>query len=249
MMSDGWRRLEINGGQIRNDVAWRFSLPAGVTGYADSQIDDYGAPNAFSHRADTAMRLRARFSHPVNELQGTAGFGFWNAPYGDPTSSRRLKLPRAAWFFYASPPNDLPFAPGYPGRGWFAATINAAIVPMLAIISFAPFALILNQFRSTRQTAWSAIQAGLGIHHSPLQVNMTGWHDYYLSWREEGCTFEVDGERVLETRLSPRGPMGFVCWLDNQYLILSPRGRIRAGVLSLPQEQWMEVAELRLGPH
>ena len=61
-------------------------------------------------------------------------------------------------------------------------------------------------------------------------------------------SFWVDGAPVLTTLAAPRGPLGFVCWLDNQYLILTPRGRFRAGVLPVAQEQWLEVADLAIEP-
>lgn len=247
-MSDGWHRLEINGGSIRDGTTLRFNLPIGISKYADAQIDDYGRSSAYVHQPGTWLHLRARFSHPADTLKGTAGFGFWNAPYGDP-STRRLKLPQAVWYFFASPPNDLPFAPGSPGRGWFAATINTTFARALAMIPVSPFALVLNQFSSTRQRIWPAVQKALANRFAPLPIDMTTWHDYYLFWGQDGCRFDVDGQCVLETPIVPEGPLGFVCWLDNQYLILSPRGRARAGILTLPEEQWMEVAELRLGTH
>lgn len=248
MNGDGWHRLEINGGKVRHGMTTRLVLPAGVTGYADAQIDDYSLTKTYRHSPGKIMTLRARFSHPAEQLQGTAGFGFWNAPYGDP-SSRRLSLPRAAWFFFASGPNDLPFAPGYPGRGWFAATINTGAATVLGLIPLAPFALVLNQFQTSRQRVWPAIKAGLGIHHAALPIDITAWHEYSLFWRREGCRFEVDGVGILDTSTCPRGPLGFVCWLDNQYLIASPRGRIRAGVLPIHEEQWLEVSDLRLAGH
>ena len=80
--------------------------------------------------------MRARFSHTAGELRGTAGFGFWNAPYGDPTQ-RRAALPAALWFFFASATNDLPFAPP-PGHGWFAATLDATTPRALALVPLAP---------------------------------------------------------------------------------------------------------------
>ncbi len=36
------RDLEINGGRVEHGETIRLALPAGVDGYADAQIDDYG---------------------------------------------------------------------------------------------------------------------------------------------------------------------------------------------------------------
>ena len=245
--SPGQRVLEVGGGRVAGAGPLRFTLPAGVTGYADAQLDDYGGPRPpntprFAHRPGVALSLRARFSHPADELRGTAGFGFWNAPYGDPTT-RRPSLPAAAWFFFASPPNDLPFAPE-PGRGWFVATLDATTPRALALIPLAPPVLLLNQFAPLRRRLWPAVGRRLGIAAAPLAVDPRDWHAYCLEWRRDGCRFLVDGAPVLTTPTAPRGPLGFVCWLDNQYLVLTPRGRFRAGVLPVEQEQWLEVSDL-----
>ncbi len=245
----GQRVLEVGGGRVSTEGALRFTLPAGVTAYADAQLDDYGRPRPpgaprFVHRPGVALSLRARFSHPADELRGTAGFGFWNAPYGDPTT-RRLSLPAAAWFFFASPANDLPFAPE-PGHGWFAATIDATTPRALALIPLAPPVLLLNQFAPLRRRLWPSVRRRLGIHAAPLAVELRDWHDYRLEWRRDGGRFLVDGAPVLTTPTAPRGPLGFVCWLDNQYLVLTPRGRFRAGVLPVAREQWLEVSDLAI---
>jgi hypothetical protein len=251
MDKDRLRALEVNGGQVETvpvetGLGYRFRLPAGPTGYADAQIDDYGASGAgFQWRPGATLRLKARFSHAANELRGTAGFGFWNAPYGDP-SRRRLTLPQAAWFFFASTPNDLPFAPGEPGRGWFAATLDAARPAALALLPLVPAVVLLNQWAALRRRLWPAARARLGINAAPLAVDLRQWHAYELRWRPDGCAFVVDGQTVLATPDTPRGPLGCVCWLDNQYLMLTPRGRFRAGIVDVPQEQWLEVADMQL---
>ena len=244
-----WRALAVGGGLVGGDRLLRLALPAGAGGYADAQIDDYGGPRPpgaprFAHRPGVVLSLRARLS--AGELRGTAGFGFWNAPYGDVTQ-RRPALPAAVWFFFASSPNDLPFAPP-PGHGPFAATLDAATPRALALLPLAPAALLLHQVAPLRRRLWPAIRRRLGIAAAPLAALPGEWHDYRLEWRRDGCRFLVDGAAVLATDHSPRGPLGFVCWIDNQYLVLTPRGRFRAGVLPLANEQWLEVSDLALHP-
>lgn len=247
-LSNLWRILELNGGRVELAETCAFHLPSGIAGYADAQIDDYGErDDTFRWQAGVTLSLRARFSHDSTTLQGTAGFGFWNAPYGDPTR-RRLALPQAAWFFFASAQSDLPFAPGDPGRDWFASTIDAGTPPALALIPLAPAVLLLNQFAFARRRVWPWVRRRLGIHAAPVTADMTAWHEYRLEWQDGGARFFVDGALLLETPQSPRGPLGFVCWLDNQYLVLTPRGRFRAGTLRTEAQQWMEIAELRLEP-
>ncbi|MBP6016281.1 MAG: hypothetical protein KA586_06140 [Candidatus Promineofilum sp.] len=241
-----WRVLALNGGRVEAGEGYTFSLPSIATDYADAQIDDYGQPGGeFTWRPGTALYLRARFSHDAGELQGTAGFGFWNSPYGDP-SHRRLALPQAAWFFFASAPNDLPFAPGMPGRGWFAATLDARSPSAISLIPLAPAVLALNQFAGARRRIWPALRRRLGIYAAAIELPMTQWHNYRVEWRAGSVSFAVDGTTLLVTPHAPRGPLGFVCWIDNQYLVLTPRGRWQAGVVSTPI-QWLEIADLRLG--
>jgi len=109
-MSSAFRQLELNGGRVLPGKTWRLHLDPAEDGYADAQLDDYGglARRAYRWHRGTSMTLRARFSHLAGELIGTAGFGFWNAPFGDPTVGWPT-LPKATWFFYASTPSDLPF--------------------------------------------------------------------------------------------------------------------------------------------
>ncbi len=246
----GWRRLEINGGTAQSkDSGWRLHLPPIKQGYADAQFDDYGAAGQsrrnYPWRPGARMRLRARFSHPATELHGTAGFGFWNAPYGDPTV-RRPALPQAVWFFFASKPNNLPFAPPECGHGWFASALHPSPAHALLLAPLAPLWLLLNQWAGVRRRLWPATQQFLNIHHAPLDATLTDWHTYELAWLPLGCTFLVDGELVLQTTTSPAGPLGFVCWIDNQYLIATVNGRFRWGTIPIRQAQWLETDALTL---
>ena len=118
------RRLEINGGRVIRTPSL-VSYPAAnepsvmpmhrLMIMAVAKITN-DLRRDFPHFPGTELSLRARFSHPANTLKGTAGFGFWNAPFGDPTV-RWPALPQATWFFFASEPNDLPFAESGPGQG------------------------------------------------------------------------------------------------------------------------------------
>ncbi|MEW5985341.1 MAG: hypothetical protein AB1791_01760 [Chloroflexota bacterium] len=237
--------MQINGGVVVEGPPLRLSLPPTARGYADAQVDDYHRRRRpdYPWRPGVELRLRARFSHPAGGLVGTAGFGFWNAPFGDPTV-RWPVLPQAVWFFYASAPSDLPLAAAGPGRGWFAATLDATAGRALAPL--APIILLLNQSGRLRRRLWPAVQRRLGISYTQLDTDLSEWHDYYLAWRNEGCLFTVGGREVLRTSRSPRGPLGFVCWMDNQYLIATPRGRLAWGVLPTTAHQWMEIEALTI---
>lgn len=244
------QRLELNGGRVEEDGdVWRFLLPPGVAGYTDAQVHDYGRfpfrRRTFPWRPGTRLRLNARFSHPASDLIGTAGFGFWNAPFADP-SLKWPALPQAAWFFFASEPNDLPLAPSGPGRGWFAATLDVTSPQALMWAPAAPAVLVLNQFAGIRARLWPRVQRVLGISFAQPDLDLQAWHTYELVWAKDGCQFMVNGQPLLETPFRPRGPLGFVCWMDNQYMVMTGNGRFRWGTLPIHTTQWLEVANLAL---
>lgn len=242
------RKLELNGGLVEKHPHWSLILPPTSSGYADAQVDDYGLANnrsAYPHKPGVKLRLDARFSQPLEILQGTAGFGFWNAPFGDPTV-RWPALPQAVWFFFASQPNDLPFAEEGPGQGWFCATIDASRGTAIALIPLSPFILAANQSAKLRQVIWSWLRRQLRISFQPVHFTMEAWHTYQLSWQDDGCTFSVDDTLILQTSFAPQGPLGFVCWIDNQYLVARPNGRFRWGTLETTVEQRLEVKNLTI---
>lgn len=247
-----FRLLTLRGGRVTGDLAdFTCWLPPVAEGYADAQLDDYGATAVHTHHGrfrwqpGVRLRLQARFSHEQDGLLGTAGFGFWNAPFGDPTQ-RRPALPQATWFFFASPPSDLPLADNAPGRGWFVATLDAGRKTAVPLAPLAPIILLLNRLPTLEKRLWPLVRRRLAISFAPIPTAMTAWHEYDLQWRPDGCTFRVDGQTLLETAHSPRGPLGFVCWLDNQYMIATNNGRFRAGALPTATEQWMQVRQLTI---
>jgi hypothetical protein len=241
------RHLQINGGIVAPGPPLRLYLPAVEQGYADAQVDDYGGRSRrhYPWQPGVELTLQARFSHGVNDLVGTAGFGFWNAPFGDPTVPWPA-LPQAAWFFFASPPNDLPLAAAGPGRGWFAATLDATTGQALLMAPLAPFVLLVNQITAVRRRLWPWLQQRLGISFAPIAEDMVAWHEYRLVWRPGGSAFFVDGRPLLQTPHSPRGPLGFVCWLDNQFMVATANGRFRWGTLPVETNQWLEVQNLSI---
>jgi hypothetical protein len=228
---------------------WRLELPAGPQGrYRLAQLDDYtGLPRrAFSWQAPVSLTLRARASAQV--IPGTWGFGFWNDPFGMALFSRvealRLPtLPNAAWFFFASPPNFLSLRDDLPGQGWLAATFRSAPLPILGPALAAlglPLLAIPPVRRWLRHLGQRLVrQAAVG-----LSVDPTGWHTYGLDWLPDQVRFRVDGCLLLETPVSPPGPLGLVLWVDNQYAALPAAGRAGWGTLSNSHPAWVEIAGL-----
>ena len=60
--------------------------------------------------------------------------------------------------------------------------------------------------------------------------------------------FAVDGVTVLQTPFSPRGALGFVTWLDNQYAIVTPQGKLGFGIVPVAQEQTLLLEQVTIEP-
>jgi hypothetical protein len=225
----------------------RFAL-AGASSerYSNAQIDDYQSlpRRRFPWHPPVKLTVRARFSHSTHEgatgLQGTAGFGFWNDPFLM-TGARSPSLPRAIWFFHASPPSDMKLDRHVPGYGWKAATIDALRPSVLLLAPVAPLATLLMNIRPVYRVLWPPIQRAVNVSEALVEADMTDWHTYVIEWGRDRASFKVDEKIVLSDAPSPRGPLGFVMWLDNQYMVVKPWGRFGWGVLDAPGRQWMEV--------
>lgn len=250
-LSSRWSHQVKGDGALRRSVeTLRFlNTDTSARYYTNAQIDDYQGlrRGRFPWRPPLRLIVRARFSHGEGELSGTAGFGFWNDPWL--MTERRLPtLPRAVWFFYASSPSNLKLDADTPGRGWKAATIDALHPVALLLAPLALPAVFLMNLRPLYLVLWPPIQRAMNIKESLVEGTMTQWHTYALDWGEERVAFSVDGELVLEDAPSPRGPLGFVMWLDNQYMVVKPWGRFAWGLLDCPGRQWLEVDHLAIRP-
>ena len=242
-----WRRYVAEAGTLEpTDSTLRFVIAdATHRRYSNAQIDDYqGLPRRrFPWRPPLQMTVRARFSHPAGELRGTAGFGFWNDPFLM-TGVRVPILPRAIWFFYASPPSNMKLDLHTPGYGWKVATIDCLRPIALPLAFIAPPTVLLMNLPFLYRRLWPPIQRALRIREALIEAEMTDWHTYTLEWGTDQACFSVDGRPILENAPAPRGPLGFVMWLDNQYMVVTPQGRLGWGLLDVPGCQWMEVAWL-----
>jgi len=231
-------------GQIDHD---RLLLPnATRERYSDAQLDDYaGLPRRlFPNRPPFRVSIQARFSS--SSIIGTAGFGLWNHPFAP--GGGLPALPRALWFFYASPPSDMQLARDVPGFGWKAAAIDATRPSALALAPLALPVVLLNRSQRFYRRIWPIIQRGLRIEEKSLPLDLLpDWHTYSIEWQTDRAVLSVDGHVVLETTRPPQGRMGFVAWLDNQYAIVTPKGRLGFGLLDVPRPQWLEIKETRFG--
>jgi len=245
----GQGSLEFTGGSLRLVNAETSALR-----YTDAQIDDTQrlARRAFLWRPPLRLAVRARFSHPgpplvegAGILRGTAGFGFWNDPFLM-TGLRVPTLPRAIWFFYASPPSNMKLDLRTPGYGWKAATIDALRWPAFFLALSAPLAVPLMNVRPLYRRLWPVLQRVLRVAEAPVEAPMTEWHTYAIEWGSRSARFSVDDTAVLATDCSPRGPLGLVIWLDNQYLVATPWGRLGYGLLASEGRQWLELESVEI---
>jgi hypothetical protein len=223
--------------------------------YSNAQLSDCNARarRDFPWRPPLRLLIRARFSHePTGSmtgpaLRGTAGFGFWNDPLMM-ADHRWPAMPRAIWFFYASPPSNMKLDVKTPGYGWKAATIDSARWPTALLALSAPLAVPLMNAGVIFRTFWPIAQRALRISEAAIPLSMTAWHTYMLEWGTRRARFRVDDTVVLDCDTPPRGPLGLVIWLDNQYLIAAPWGRLRHGLLSTSGTQWLELDRLEIHP-
>jgi hypothetical protein len=246
-LSSRWQPIQLGSGQLLiSDTGLRLLVPrARGDRYANAQIVDYAglSRQRFPWRPPLRLTVRARSS---GAIAGTAGFGFWNHPLA--LLGRRSALPAAAWFFYASPPSDMPLAIGVPGQGWKAACIDATTRGALAWAPLAPPVLLLNNLPWLYRRIWPAVQRSLTISEALLPPLDSAWHTYTLEWRAQSSRFAVDGTSVLETQRSPSGPLGFVAWVDNQWAIATPWGRFGWGLLDAAQPQWLDLDLVQIEP-
>lgn len=245
------------GGAIREVESglWRLEIPPGPAKvYRWAQLDDYMGlrRNAFVWRpggpAGLRLDLRARVS--ATDLPGTWGFGMWNDPFGvglgvGGAAVRLPALPNAAWFFYAGPGNHLAFRDTHPAQGFLAATFASPRIPTALL---APGALALPMLAARSLARLLRRAAGKVIDESGTLVpdKPTLWHAYRLEWRAERVAFSVDGAEILSTPVSPRGPLGLVLWIDNQYAAFPPTGKVAMGSSANPQAAWLELAGIEV---
>jgi hypothetical protein len=233
-----------------NNRGWRFEIPTGPAGsYRLAQLDDYrGLPRKhFLYQPPLQLSLRARASAAA--LPGTWGFGLWNDPFslslGFGGGRRFPALPNTAWFFFASSENHLSLKNRLPGNGSLAAVYRSPALPapLLGLAVFSVPLLILRPLsRLLRRAASGIIRQDV----AELKLDPTIWHTYRLNWELDNAAFEVDGKTVMRSSVSPRGPLGLVIWLDNQYAAWKADGRLAYGTLPTPEDCWIEIEDLKI---
>jgi len=229
---------------------WRLHLGP-TTGYSNAQLDDTSGRSRrdLFHRPPVRLSLEARASSTAPG--GTLGFGFWNDPFpawGGQAGARRLlpASPRALWFFYASPPSEIPFSPGGPVSGWTAARFQGPSVPGVAVAAMGAAGWAGMSIARLRSPLLRRYWRWFAGSQSPLLDGLDSWHAYQIDWIEGSARLAVDERVVLETHGPLPGPLGLVLWIDNQWAALSNTAGLRFGVLPTLEEAWLEIRSLRL---
>ncbi len=238
-----WDKLLIGNGQlvhVNQTLRCQIDVSDDKT-YHDAQIHDYGnlKRNHYPWKPPLKMTVRAWASHDVDKLRGTAGFGFWNQPIMP--GQRLPRLPRAIWFFFGSPPNNMALAKGVAGYGWKAATFDARKLSFLVMAPFAPLGFLLMRVPALYNRLWGIGQRAIGVSECRLDVKLTEPHIYEIEWLKNEARFWVDGNLVHQSPYSPKGPLGFIAWIDNQYAIVTPQGQFGFGYVGIEEQQWLAI--------
>ncbi|MBI5878665.1 MAG: hypothetical protein HZB53_13530 [Chloroflexi bacterium] len=218
--------------------------PAPSDALTDAELNDHRLyeRGRWPWRPPLRMTVRARASHPAGELSGTAGFGFWNAPFA--IDAGAVDSPQAIWFFHASPPSFMSMSPNGHGTGWRAQVLAVPRVPKLALVAAGAAWYLLKPLRPL---FYRAAQTQVGGGEAPVPMSLAEWHVYRIDWRREGVAFFVDDQRVFATRAAPRGPLGFCAWIDNS--VLDVRGEhFASGYVAIEHRQLLELSEVRIEP-
>jgi hypothetical protein len=240
------------GGRVRGSesAGWQLEIPSGSAGsYRLAQLDDYHrlARNAFPWSAPINLSLAARAS--TRNMPGTWGFGLWNDPFGmailQGSDMRFPTLPNAAWFFFASDSNYLSLRDDLPANGQLAATFNSPNqLPINLILKLPLFSLVFLQPVARRLRRW--LKQSIQQDTADFGLDPTEWHTYEIERRQERVVFRLDGQVLQETKIAPRGPLGLVIWVDNQYASWLPDGRIGYGTLANRESAWLQIDCLKL---
>ncbi len=227
-----------------------LTLPP-VKSYADAQLDDTQTLRRHALRWRPPLRFTVRARTSIPAPLGTFGFGLWNDPFslylGMGGAARKLpSAPQCAWFFYGSPPLDLPLAEGVPGSGWKAATLRFRNIPSLMLAPVAAGGVMLASLPPLRRWALAQARRFYQAEERLLPMDPSQWHTYTIEWRLSSVGFFVNGVEMLRSMHPPLPPLGLVIWIDNQYAFASAEKGFGFGVLPLARGQALELETARI---
>lgn len=220
--------------------SWGLHLPsASATAYSNAMVTSYQTRDDFDYGVGSRLELTASSE---GELQGTAGFGFWNHPYAS-----GIRLPRAVWFFFASPPSNMQLAAGVPGFGFKCAVFDAQRRTFYGLLPLAPVGVLMMRVPILYRKLWPIGQRAIGVDEYALDTALLLTpRRYSIDWRQDDIRFGIDGKEVFRTRRVPGGVLGFVAWLDNQFAVVTPQGQVRFGLVHVPKPQSLTISSLQI---
>lgn len=240
---DEWQPTQLGNGLARlRENELRLSIPSGTScRYHDAQVSDY-SPRFLDFRNRPPVRLTVR-ARAEGTIRGTAGFGFWNHIFVP--GERGFRIPRAIWFFFASPPSNICLAQELAGHGWKAAVFDAQRWQFYALLPLAPLGFLLMRSRTFYRALWPVGQHAIGVREAALDSSLLDdFHSYAIDWLPDGALFSVDGQAVLKTDQAPGESLGFIAWIDNQYAVVTPQGNFGRGLLDVPKPQSLILQDL-----
>lgn len=252
-MINNLKKREIHGGQVirSGENGIRLVIPqTPIKTYSLAQLDNYlHLPRKkFPHRPNMKIQLDARIIG--KDIKGTFGFGLWNDPFsfgfGPAGVTKFLPvMPNAAWFFYASNPNYLSLRDDPPSSCFHAKTFTSPLIPsFLSILGapLVPFLLFPPTARCIRRLLRSVVKEEM----EAISIEIRDWHTYCLFWQADWVVFGIDGTELFKTTVSPKGKLGLVIWIDNQFFRFDSDGQLSFGYLETNSEQIMEIKNLEI---
>ena len=133
-----------------------------------------------------------------------------------------------------------------PGSGWKAATIDASRWRFWLMAPLAPLGFALMRVPVLYRRLWPVGQGAIGVSEALLHTDLAEPHTYELDWLPDSVCFRVDGQPVHAAPTAPRGPLGFIAWIDNQYAVVTPQGRFQFGTLTIHEPQWLALDQVTI---
>ena len=252
-MNNHLQMREVHLGKVTGDPegGYQLEIPAIDTKtYLLAQLDDYMdlSRTKFPHQPPLRLKLEARTVGC--DLQGTFGFGLWNDPFsfglGPAGMSKLLPvLPNVAWFFYGSSQNHLTLRDDQPADGFHVKTFRSPLIPSV----FSLFALPMLPFIFFHPTArWirKLLRIFIKEESQAIAIDTGQWHVFSLEWWADHVIFKIDESWIFRSTTAPKGKLGLVIWVDNQFLRFDPKGKLSMGTLKTHSPQIMEFRNIEI---
>jgi hypothetical protein len=108
--------------------------------------------------------------------------------------------------------------------------------------------ILLMRITRFYRALWPVGQWALGASEALLPVDLATVHTYELEWLPKLVIFRVDRQQIHVSPCAPRGPLGFIAWMDNQYAVVTPQGRFRFGLVATTRQQWLALDQVEIQP-